>query len=56
MESEPKERSKPIGFRVSGHLGWLDNDYKLIYYVDYDKAMVNGQWCLGHGEIQHDEA
>lgn len=46
MESEPKERSQPIGFRVSGHLGWLDNDYKLIYYVDYDKAMVNGVWDM----------
>ena len=44
LDTEPPRRSQPIGFRVLGQLGWLDNDYKLIYYRDYDKAMVNGVW------------
>ena len=39
-----KRRARPIGFRVGGNFGWLDNDYKLIYYSDYAKAFVNGVW------------
>ena len=42
--SEPAGRSRPLGFRVGGQYGWLDNDYKLIYYRDYTKAMVDGVW------------
>ena len=42
--SEPARRSRPLGFRVQGQYGWLDNDYKLIYYRDYTKAMVDGVW------------
>ena len=42
--SEPARRSRPMGFRVQGQHGWLDNDYKLIYYRDYTKAMVDGVW------------
>ena len=44
FDAEPARRNQPIGFRVLGQLGWLDNDYKLIYYRDYDKAMVDGVW------------
>ena len=44
FDDEPARRSQPIGFRILGQLGWLDNDYKLIYYRDYDKAMVDGVW------------
>ena len=28
--SEPARRDTPIGFRASGGLAWLDNDYKLV--------------------------
>lgn len=44
FDTELPRRNQPIGFRVQGQLGWLDNDYKLIYYRDYDKAMVDGVW------------
>ena len=44
FEAEQKRRAQPIGFRVLGNFGWLDNDYKLIYYSDYAKALVNGVW------------
>ena len=44
FEAEQKRRSQPIGFRVQGNFGWLDNDYKLIYYRDYEKAFVDGVW------------
>ena len=44
FDAEPPRRGRPLGFRVQGQLGWLDNDYKLIYYRDYDKAMVDGVW------------
>lgn len=30
LESEPARRLEPIGFRASGGLAWLDNDYKLV--------------------------
>ena len=42
--SEPARRSQPLGFRVLGQFGWLDNDYKLIYYRDAEKALVDGEW------------
>ena len=42
--SEPARRSQPMGFRVLGQYGWLDNDYKFIYYRDYEKALVDGEW------------
>ena len=44
LTSEPSRRSQPMGFRVLGQYGWLDNDYKLIYYRDYEKALVDGEW------------
>jgi len=44
FDTELPRRNQPIGLRVQGQLGWLDNDYKLIYYRDYDKAMVDGVW------------
>jgi arylsulfatase A-like enzyme len=44
FEAEQKRRNHPIGFRVLGNFGWLDNDYKLIYYRDYEKAFVDGVW------------
>ena len=30
FDSEPARRDRPIGFRASGGLAWLDNDYKLM--------------------------
>ncbi len=30
FRSEPASRQRPIGFRASGGLAWLDNDYKLM--------------------------
>ena len=30
FDSEPARRDRPIGFRASGGLAWLNNDYKLI--------------------------
>ena len=44
FDAEPARRSQPMGFRVLGQFGWLDNDYKLIYYRDYDKALLDGVW------------
>ena len=44
FETEQKRRSQPIGFRVLGNFGWLDNDHKLIYYRDAERALVNGVW------------
>ena len=46
--TEPARRSQPMGFRVSGQYAWLDNDYKLIYYIDYEQAFVDGEW---NGEL-----
>ena len=44
FDTEPERRHQPLGFRVLGQFAWLDNDYKLVYYRDYDKAYVNGVW------------
>jgi arylsulfatase A-like enzyme len=44
FNAPPAKRDRPIGFRVLGNFGWLDNDYKLIYYSDYAKAFVDGVW------------
>ena len=44
FDAEPSRRHQPLGFRVLGQFGWLDNDYKLIYYRDYEKALVDGVW------------
>ena len=33
-----------MGFRVMGNMRWLDNDCKLIYYRDYEQAVVHGVW------------
>ena len=30
FDSEPARRNRPIGFRASGGIAWLDNDYKLM--------------------------
>ncbi len=44
FKRERKRRKQPIGFRVLGNFGWLDNDYKLIYYRDYEQAFVDGSF------------
>lgn len=44
FDAEPARRHQPLGFRVLGQFAWLDNDYKLVYYRDYDKAFVDGVW------------
>ena len=44
FKRERKRRKQPIGFRVLGNFGWLDNDYKLIYYRDYEQAFVDGRF------------
>ena len=44
FEADPKRRDRQIGFRVGENLGWLDNDYKLIYYRDYAKAFIDDVW------------
>ena len=42
--SEPARRNQPMGFRVQGQYAWLDNDYKLVFYRDYTKALIDGAW------------
>ncbi len=42
--SEPARRNQPMGFRVQGQFAWLDNDYKLVFYRDYTKALIDGAW------------
>ena len=36
FRAEPSRREQPIGFRASGGLAWLDNEYKLVR--NYDAA------------------
>lgn len=37
--SEPVRRDKPIGFRASGGLAWIDNDYKLVKNMKWNKDL-----------------
>ena len=42
FKSEPMRREKPMGFRASGGLMWLDNDWKLVKNnVDADFELYN---------------
>ena len=35
FEGEPARRDQPIGFRASGGLAWIDNDFKLVQNYNY---------------------
>ena len=38
-------RRRPDGRHArAGQFRWLDNDYKIIYYRDYEQALADGFW------------
>ena len=42
FNSEPARRERPIGFRASGGVAWMDNDYKLVRNYTKKKGSTQG--------------
>jgi arylsulfatase A-like enzyme len=55
FQQEPARRDQPIGFRASGGVAWIDNDYKLVRnYSEKEDAAYELYNLIGDPDEQQD--